>query len=113
MSHRWSAAVLAVLACAGAFGQAPQERGADSKLLEILRRRGVIDAAEYEEVKKELDAEVRRSDLDAALDARLDEMTARVVQDAPKISYKPGTGFGFKTADGNFALSIGGRLQAR
>ena len=88
-------------------------RSVDEKMWEILKARGVLTDAEVVElraVKAKLEAE---SDLDGKIDGRVDEMTARLMQDAPKLSYKPGSGFGFKTADGDFSLTIGGRLQTR
>jgi phage-related protein len=58
--------------------------------------------------------ELRTSaDVEKAVDARIEEMVARVAEEAPRVGYKPGSGFTFATADKNFSLNVGGRLQAR
>jgi hypothetical protein len=107
-------AALGLFVAAGTAGaQDAGSRSVDEKMWEILKARGVLTDAEVVElraVKARLEAE---ADLGAKIDSRVDEMTAALLQDAPKLSYKPGTGFGFKTADGDFSLSIGGRLQTR
>ena len=87
--------------------------GVEGRLLEILKSRGVISAAEFGELRR-LEQELRTSaDVEKAVDTRIEEMVARVAQDAPKVGYKPGSGFTFATADKNFSLNVGGRLQAR
>ncbi len=86
---------------------------ADGKLLDILKRRGIITDAEYADLKKDF-AEIRaQSDLETRVEGQVDSMVSRLVQDAPKTSYKPGNGFTFATADGNFSLNVTGRIQTR
>jgi hypothetical protein len=106
-----SAAVFSSLA-AFAVGQ-EAEPSVEGRLLEILRKRGVITSEEHAELRT-LEASLRADAArEEALDHRVDEMTARLVQDSPKISYKAGQGFQFASADGNFSLRIGGRIQTR
>jgi phosphate-selective porin len=60
-------------------------QGAEAKTLEeILKEKGVITEADYKEVTK-----------------------------SRPVSYRPGKGFTFTSADEKFQLSLGGRLQAR
>ena len=85
----------------------------DGRLLDILKSRGVITTSEYAELKK-LEADLRVSaDLERNVDAKIEEMVARAVQDAPKTSYKPGAGFTFATADKNFSMTVGARVMIR
>jgi hypothetical protein len=85
----------------------------DSRLLQILKQRGVITESEFTELKQ-LESDLRNeADLEKAVSRRVDEMVARLADDAPKLSYKPGSGFTFKTADGKFSLTTGGRIQVR
>jgi hypothetical protein len=114
MSRKWFVPVCIVLALGvRGLAQDPGERSVDSRLLEILKQRGVITDAEFGELKK-LESDLRKeSDLESAVDHQVSEMVARLADDAPKMSYKPGTGFGFKTADGRFSLNVGGRIQVR
>jgi phosphate-selective porin OprO and OprP len=113
MPMKWKCAALLLCAAATATAQEGAPKTVDGKLLEILKRRGVIDEAEFAELKT-LEADlVRQADRESELNAKIDEMTARLVQDAPKTAYKPGAGFSWKTADGLFSLNIGGRMQVR
>jgi phosphate-selective porin OprO and OprP len=101
----------------GALGAPASAQGegasVEGKLLEILKGRGVISDAEYAELRTlELDLR-RRESVEAQIESRVDEMTARLVADGPTLSHKPGGGFNFKTADGDFSLNIGGRVQTR
>ncbi len=85
----------------------------DSRLLEILKERGVINATEFAELK-DLEAKLRaESDVDAKVESKINEMVARMAQDPPKVTYKPGGGWTWTTADGNFALTATGRIQVR
>lgn len=117
MTTTWSR-VRATLAISGFFcatlvAQSPESSPVDARLLEILRQRGVISTAEYTELKK-LEAEMLTSaNMDRQIDTRVEEMVARANQDAPKLTYKPGSGMSFATADGNFSLSLGVRIQTR
>lgn len=111
--NRLLTAAVCAAAAETAYAQEAGPESVDGKLLEILRKRGIVTETEYADLKR-LESDLRKdADRDAKLDLRVDEMTARMVQDAPKTAYKPGTGFGFKTADGDFSLNIGGRLQTR
>ncbi len=106
--------VVALVVVAGASAAQDQGgRSVDGRLLEILRQRGVISASEFGELRK-LETELRESaDLDRNVDTKIEEMVARAAQDAPKVGYKPGTGFTFTTADKNFSMAVGGRVQVR
>jgi phosphate-selective porin OprO and OprP len=114
MSRNWFVPVCVALALGvRVLAQDAGERSVDGRLLEILKQRGVISEAEFGELKK-LESELRKeSDLESSVNQQVNEMVARLADDAPKLSYKPGTGFGFKTADGKFSLSLGGRIQVR
>jgi hypothetical protein len=93
--------------------QEPEARSVDGRLLEILRQRGVITQAEFAELKG-LEADLRKeAELESKVANRVDEMVARLAEDAPKVSYKIGSGFGFKSGDGRFTLNVGGRIQVR
>ena len=114
MVSKWFLA-LALCACA-AIGVSPAQdpdRSVDGRLLEILKQRGVITDAEFKELRK-LEADLRNeADLEHAVSTQVSEMVARLADDAPKMSYKPGSGFNYKTADGKFSLNVGGRLMIR
>lgn len=110
--------VLSVFPAARAQEGAATEETVERKLLEILRARGVIDGKEHRELielSDRLRADVeRRNDLEASLADELDTLVARLAQDAaPVVSYRPGGGFTFRTADERFALTVGGRLTVR
>jgi phosphate-selective porin OprO/OprP len=76
--------LVALIAALGACFMAAQ--GAEAKSLEdILKEKGVITEADYQEV----------------------------VKSSPKIDYKLGKGFTFTSADEKFQLSFGGRMQYR
>jgi phosphate-selective porin OprO and OprP len=115
MVRQWFPA-LALCACAlvrVASAQDPADKSVDGRLLEILKQRGVITEQEFGELKQ-LERELREeSNLEASVEREVSEMVARLADDAPKMSYKKGTGFGFKTADGKFSLNVGGRIQVR
>jgi phosphate-selective porin OprO and OprP len=98
---------------AAVFGQEPATTPFEDELIELLRRRGVASDAECEALRARAGEMKRRNDLDAAVAAEVETMTARLAQDAPKLSYKQGSGFTAATADGNFSLTIGGRFQSR
>jgi phosphate-selective porin OprO and OprP len=106
---------LAVVACAGigvASAQDPN-RSVDSRLLEILKQRGVINESEFSELKQ-LESDLRKeSDLEANVNQQVSEMVARLADDAPKLSYKVGSGFTMKSGDGKFSLNVGGRIMLR
>jgi phosphate-selective porin OprO and OprP len=114
MSRKWFMPVCVVLALgARVLAQDGGERSVDSRLLEILKQRGVITETEFGELKQ-LEKDLRNeSDLETSVNREVSEMVARLADDAPKLAYKPGTGFGFKTGDGKFSLSVGGRIQVR
>ena len=115
MSRKWLVVPVCVCLALGAraVAQDPGDRSVDSRLLEILKQRGVITESEYGELKK-LEVDLRKeSDLETSVDRKVDEMVARMKEDAPKLSYKPGAGFTFKSADGLFSLTVGGRIQVR
>ncbi len=102
-----------VFVAAAVVAQGTENRTVDGRLLEILQQRGVISGSEFTELKK-LEAElVMASDLERRVDTKIEEMVARANQDAPKVSYKPGSGMTFATADGNFSMTIGVKVQAR
>ena len=91
----------------------PAQESVEGRLLRILRDRGVIDAAEYEELCA-LEAQLRlEDDLEQEVELRIDEMVARLDDAPPDTSYKVGRGFWWATADGRFSLSINGRFQVR
>ena len=70
------------LAVFPAFAQDAGVSTVDGRLLEILKSRGVITTDEYTELKK-LEADLRVSaDLERNVDAKIEEMVARAVQDA-------------------------------
>ena len=89
------------------------EKSVDSRLLEILKQRGVITDAEFGELKQ-LETELKKeSDLEGNVNAKVSEMMSRMADDAPKLSYKPGNGFTLKSANGLFSLTVGGRIMVR
>lgn len=113
---RRAAGALALSACcaAPALAQEPTAQpSVEGRLLEILRARGVITDSEHAELRT-LESDLRRdADKAEALDARVDELANRMTQDSPKLAYKAGQGFQFTSADGDFSLRIGGRIQTR
>ncbi len=109
--------ILLGLALAGmalpSFAQTPGEPSVEGRLLQILRDKGVIDAAEHAELSK-LEQDLRdQSRFESNVDAKVEELVARLADESPKSSYKPGKGFGWATSDNRFALNLGGRIQAR
>ena len=61
----------------------PAQETVEGRLLKILKEKGVIDKAEYEDLK-ELEAQLRRADNVAALiDTRIEEMISGVQDAAP------------------------------
>ena len=91
----------------------PAQETVEGRLLKILKDKGVIDKAEYEDLK-ELEAQLRRADNVAALiDTRIEEMISGVQDAAPSTGYQVGKGFAWQTADKRFKLNVGGRLQVR
>src|SRR5262249_55045979 len=99
--------------CAGVFGQDPGERSVEGRLLEILKQRGVITDSEFGELRK-LETDLRKeASLETEVDHKVSEMVARLAEDSPKLSYKPGSGWTFKSSDGKFSMTVGGRIQVR
>jgi len=85
----------------------------EGQLLEILKKRGVINQGEYGELKA-LARKLRNQDnLEERLNGAVEKMVARLADEQPTTSYKVGKGFGWSTPDGKFAMRIGGRLQVR
>ena len=103
----------AVLILPAAPAQTYDEQSVEGRLLEILRQKGVIDDAEFDELRK-LETELRDEvNLEAQLEDEISEMVARIGADQPTTGYKIGKGFSWQTADEKFKLTIGGRLQVR
>ena len=91
----------------------PAQETVEGRLLKILKEKGVIDSAEYKDLR-DLEAQLRRDDNVAALiDTRIEEMISSVQEAGPSTSYQVGKGFTWQTADNRFKLSVGGRLQVR
>lgn len=85
----------------------------EGRLLEILRKKGIIDAAEHAELQK-LETQLRKeSDHSSALESRIDEMVSVIQDKGPSTNYKIGKGFGWATADGRFKLQLLGRMNIR
>ncbi|MAG58786.1 MAG: hypothetical protein CMJ83_21060 [Planctomycetes bacterium] len=105
----WAALVLSPAA-------AQTKRTVESRLLEMLRDKGVISAADHDELM-EIAAEMRREDAQQdQLSAHVDELISRIQDEKkaePSISYKKGRGFTFSRPSEKFRLNIGGRLQVR
>ncbi len=105
--------LLVALLAGGAVAQSDPPTSVEGRLLQLLRDKGVIDAKEHEELAN-FERQIREeSDIEARLGTRIEELTARLADEGPKTTYKPGKGFGWSTADKKFALNIGGRLQSR
>lgn len=85
----------------------------EGRLLEILKKKGLIGEAEYKDLR-ELEKELREeSDLESKLDERIGEMVSTLQEAAPTTSYVIGKGFGWETADGRFKLQLLGRFNIR
>ncbi|MAG58787.1 MAG: hypothetical protein CMJ83_21065 [Planctomycetes bacterium] len=105
-------AILYVAVTVLALPVAAQET-VEGRLLEVLKAKGIIDEAEYADLRK-LETELRENKAtENQLDARIDEMISSVQDEAPSTSYTVGKGFTWRTADERFRLSVGGRLQVR
>jgi hypothetical protein len=107
----------AILALAGVAGSLVAQEKVDptveTRLLEILKKRGVIDDKEYDDLM-DLAEEIRQQeDLEGRLETQVDDLVARLSDEQPKTGYRIGRGFNWTSADGNFKLTIGGRLQVR
>lgn len=106
-------AALLVGTVATGMAQEVGDRSVEGRLLEILRKRGIITDAEFGELSR-LEEEIRHeSELESKLEGRIDEMVNRIAQEGPKTGYKVGKGFNWTTPDGKFALTLGGRMQVR
>jgi phosphate-selective porin OprO and OprP len=93
------AAVGATLAVGGVLTGATAVAARDVE--DILREKGYITEEEYREIKRGESAEAKPK---------------AAAKDEPasfKFGYKPGKGFSITSADGNHALTIGGRIQVR
>lgn len=105
--------LMALVSLSGLQAQTQQEPSVEGRLLEILRTRGVIDAAEFTELST-LEQQLRQSaDLENQVNDRVEELVARLQDEAPKTSWKSGKGFNYLTADGKFSMTLGGRVQVR
>src|ERR1043166_245430 len=116
MFRKWIGPLaIALLAVSTGVARAQDQsaRSVEGRLPGILKEKGGINGAQYDELR-DLEKTLRKeSNLETEVSARVDEMVARVAQDAPRVSYKQGSGFPFNTPDGNFQLSVGGRVQTR
>ncbi len=107
------ARLVSVAALFTAVSTAPAQETVSSRLLKVLKDKGVIDAAEFEELKA-VEAEMRHEDrLGDLVDTRIEEMVANVQDAGPSTGYKIGKGFSWTTSDKRFKLTVGGRLQVR
>lgn len=105
--------LVALLGAAGLYAQETAAPSVEGRLLQILRTRGVIDAAEFTELSS-LEKQLRESaELEQQVSGRVEEMVAQMQDAAPKTSWKSGKGFNYATADGKYSMTLGGRVQVR
>ena len=83
-----------------------------SRLLEILKQKGTISSAEFDELKVLEASMAEEQGLEAKLDTQVQEMVASIGRD-PAVSYTPGKGFNFSLDGGRHKITMGGRLQVR
>ncbi len=107
----WFLGVLRVVA------QEPARPRIETRLLEILHQNKVITDAQHAELTG-LAADMRREEEALAADqVEFQDSVERLREMLPKepasAQYRTGRGFLFRSANGNHALSIGGRLQTR
>ena len=96
----------------------PPEKTFEERLVEILKERGIVDEAtrrELLELAARMKAEeaAKREGLDREIRA-LEAVAGRAVQgETPEVKASYRKGFILETADGDFSMRIGGKLQIR